>query len=1140
MKKLLLSFVALISLLVPALIIAETTGEQSVSTTFSTEGYSNANDVTELTKGPITFSFSKGTGSNAPKYYDNGTSVRLYVGNTLTISGTDCIITKVVFNYAGNNYNFGEQSNLTTFTETGTTGTWEGTTIAPLTFTAPQTHQTRIVSIVVSYTVDPSVVVFSPASGTLNKATEVTLSSIDKSATIHYTTDGTDPTDESTVYSAPVTVDEAMTIKAKVEGNTKISTAEYTFETAAPLISDEGSKYSDHTITIVCETKDATIYYTTDGTEPTEVSKKYEEPFIISEPGTTTVNAIAVSDFGTSTIASYDVKISPAVVFTPVAGSYPDVITVSITSPVDNAAIYYTTDGTDPTEGSTEYTEPFVVDHNTTVKAIAVFDGTTSHVIEAVYKIDDTVKKITFDFNDPDLLDWADIDEMPDAANNPDEKNNAQGWVVNKLEKDGLTVTLDNSTAGSAAQSYRLWYNKGVQLRLAKSGANDASTMTFTAPEGSKITTIIFTGNNNVFNYTPSKGKIEKEDDQNVWTWTGLTETLVLTPGKFEDTMQLTSIAVTCSESNAPVFNYETGEYYETFNVTMTTDLPGGKIYYTLDGSDPTTESEEYKAPVEIEKGEVGATTTVKAIAAGKRVNPVSNKEEDYVSEITEAVYTWAELDKADTEIVTISQLINWFTTAEQPENLATIKDPAKIKWIYPNIDKVVEFTTGLTVTAVTPNALYLDDTFDTQDEITSVVLTSSAVDFTELYQPDDILENLVVGFKWLNDVTPSLTLKGVPVEPSTISGNYEFEPVTVTVDSIIASAEWNSYDIYLATENNKWSTANNPKANIMVPRIEIANPLLVSKLVKIEGLNVTKDISGNMSKSIPCVSADGKSINIVTEINLGDYSAGKYDIEAIVAYDVNIIPEKTNKDGDITQEADTIITPYLIPAKIFGESGEITKATFTATEEVTEGYLLLVADGHAMTALPFNKSYGYAPATKVNDEDGEISINPEDALRIVPVDVDLLSRSADARFFIMDSYGRYYYQTGTFNSFNVDYELPEDVKEALWTFEPTDDEDGNTCMKVTNVSTGKWIQYSAKYGSWGCYPVEQEQGFIPVAYQTTATPSGVVEIAPAASSAATEVYDLRGIRMGSSLDGLTPGLYIIRRGNEVSKVLVR
>ena len=49
--------------------------------------------------------------------------------------------------------------------------------------------------------------------------------------------------------------------------------------------------------------------------------------------------------------------------------------TVTITDKIKNAAIFYTLDGTDPTEASTLYTEPFLLTEACTVKAVALGEG---------------------------------------------------------------------------------------------------------------------------------------------------------------------------------------------------------------------------------------------------------------------------------------------------------------------------------------------------------------------------------------------------------------------------------------------------------------------------------------------------------------------------------------------------------------------------------------------------------------------------------------------------------------------------------------------------------------------------------------------------------------------------------------------
>jgi len=77
-------------------------------------------------------------------------------------------------------------------------------------------------------------------------------------------------------------------------------------------------------------------------------------------------------------------------VFSPTAGTYSSAQSVTITCSTSGATIYYTTDGTTPTSSSTKYTGAITVSETTTIKAIAILDGTSSSVASATYTISST------------------------------------------------------------------------------------------------------------------------------------------------------------------------------------------------------------------------------------------------------------------------------------------------------------------------------------------------------------------------------------------------------------------------------------------------------------------------------------------------------------------------------------------------------------------------------------------------------------------------------------------------------------------------------------------------------------------------------------------------------------------------------
>ncbi len=93
--------------------------------------------------------------------------------------------------------------------------------------------------------------------------------------------------------------------------------------------------------------------------------------------------------------------------------------------------------------------------------------------------------------------------------------------------------------------------------------------------------------------------------------WTGSAKSVTLTA---TGTATIYTITVTYGNPpavEAPVSTVQSGTYYESQSVKLTSATEGAKIYYTTDGSDPTTKSTEYTKPIDVTE-----TTTIKAIAA--------------------------------------------------------------------------------------------------------------------------------------------------------------------------------------------------------------------------------------------------------------------------------------------------------------------------------------------------------------------------------------------------------------------------------------------------------------------------------------------------------------------------------------------
>ncbi len=261
---------------------------------------------------------------------------------------------------------------------------------------------------VATYTaLNPDEPVFNPESGMVFDGTlSVSISCPTEGATIHYTTDGSEPTAESPVYSR-FKISGKTTVKAVAVKNgllSEVVAAEYALgQCADPVVSladGEVFEHSDQKVSIAWN-NDGILRYTLDGSEPTAESPIYEGPFSFSE--SVVVKARVFSDdFFDSSVVTANLTRVWVNVATPVvdaAASFTGSKTkVSISCATEGAVVRYTLNGNEPNSHSTKYTGPFYVTDGCTVKAYAVMaDYLDSEVatfaIEKVWAIGDTMGK---------------------------------------------------------------------------------------------------------------------------------------------------------------------------------------------------------------------------------------------------------------------------------------------------------------------------------------------------------------------------------------------------------------------------------------------------------------------------------------------------------------------------------------------------------------------------------------------------------------------------------------------------------------------------------------------------------------------------------------------------------------------------
>lgn len=126
--------------------------------------------------------------------------------------------------------------------------------------------------------------------GTTDKV-QITLSG---SGTIHYTTDGTTPTEQSPTYNGYITLTSSpTTVKAVATGwgtSSVVTSQTFQLPCATPVIDFNAVGQ----VTITCSTPGSKIYYTTDGSTPDANSTEYTGNFTITEDNVW-IKAIAIT-----------------------------------------------------------------------------------------------------------------------------------------------------------------------------------------------------------------------------------------------------------------------------------------------------------------------------------------------------------------------------------------------------------------------------------------------------------------------------------------------------------------------------------------------------------------------------------------------------------------------------------------------------------------------------------------------------------------------------------------------------------------------------------------------------------------------------------------------------------------------------
>lgn len=321
--------------------------------------------------------------------------------------------------------------------------------------------------------------------------------------------------------------------------------------------------------------------------------------------------------------------------------------TVTITSTEKVAKIYYTLNGEEPTQASTLYEKPFTLDKTATVKAVAIYKEVKSTTAEKTFtKIDLSAPKtiaelfeLQQDLNEVNVK-LADAQVVYADGNNNyivRENNKALDLLNTSLSlKQGQKVT------GTVMLSVK--FNNGILTASDVTGKTNGTNLALsgeeTAPLPIQCATLADVNNypGDLISLKNKKYNVQSGYLLENWNYVYLSNGSKFNmEGKYYDVTiwynektkvswayyplaQVVEAELAITSLPAPTIEGEAAFTSRT-TVTIKSSESVASIYYTLDGTEPTTKSILYKDPFVLNK-----TATVKAIAVYKAImSPVAS-----------------------------------------------------------------------------------------------------------------------------------------------------------------------------------------------------------------------------------------------------------------------------------------------------------------------------------------------------------------------------------------------------------------------------------------------------------------------------------------------------------------------------------
>lgn len=577
------------------------------------QGYTNGQAIESVDfDSNVSGSFFKGTNNNPPKYYNTGSAIRCYGGNYFTITASDGNLTEIALTFAS-----GEGTNaITTDVGTYSDGTWTGTA-SSVTFTiGGSSGHRRIAAFDITYgsgggqqetVATPT---FTPAEGTYYEPQSVSISCATDGATICYTTDGTEPTENSSQYSVPLTISETTTLKAKAfkSGYTAsaVATATYTFpemitiaeakalaNNAYALVQGVVTFIDGKNVYVQDPTGGIDLYLNANasGVALGDEVKAYGKKTVFN--GLIELTGINQNSSAFSILSSgNELPLAVKTIAEILAGGADALQCTRVK--VEAATI-----GAINTGGNTPLTQG---ESSTNIYKVPALTGIEEG------NVVDVIGVIGY-YNAPQLRVALASDVVLHAELNPE-------ITVSVTELTDFRYMVGNGP--SASKNFTI------------SGTDLTDDVTLTAPTNYELSLSPDNGYFDSDEVSPVSGTLAEitiyvrlKAGLEVGNYSG---NVTISSGDITKTIALSGTVDALPMAATPTFSPVAGTYMSEQSVTISCETANAAIYYTLDGSDPTENSTLYSAPITVSE-----TTTIKAIAVASGYDN---------STIAEATYT--------------------------------------------------------------------------------------------------------------------------------------------------------------------------------------------------------------------------------------------------------------------------------------------------------------------------------------------------------------------------------------------------------------------------------------------------------------------------------------------------------------------